>query len=178
MQKYNKSLLPKLALYITVGKLTRDYQLKLLPRQRESIFLATAKTHICKSTVRTFEYFDSLLIPHTMRTRFLATDYSTAAVTAVGTLDFLHLPLPHLPPPNCSSFSENFLRSFDEIPFFRLSREIEKLPIDDALSIFLSDVRPHFIDATGFEQPKIDSNDGRYEVILFGRRRSNLFLLI
>lgn len=61
MQKYNKSLLPKLALYITVGKLTRDYQLKLLPRQRESIFLATAKTHICKSTVRTFEYFDSLL---------------------------------------------------------------------------------------------------------------------
>lgn len=106
-----------------------------------------------------------------MRTRFLATDYTAAAVTdvggAVGTLDFLHLPLPHLTPPNCSSFSENFLRAFDEIPFFGLSREIEKLPIDDAISIFLSDVLPHFVGSAGVEQPKIDSNYERYEVYTF-----------
>lgn len=106
-----------------------------------------------------------------MRTRFLATDCSAAAATAAGgafgTLDFFHLPLPHLTPPNCSSFSENFLLSFDEIPFFGLSREIEKLPIDDALSIFLADVLPHFVGAAGSEQPKIDSNYERYEVYTF-----------
>lgn len=111
-----------------------------------------------------------------MRTRFLATDHSTAAMTAVGypveTLDFLHLPLPHLTPPSCASFSANFQHSFDEIPVFGVSREIDKLPIDDALSIFLSDVLPHFVGDAGFQQPKLDSNNERYEVILFGRRRS------
>lgn len=108
-----------------------------------------------------------------MRTRFLATEYFAKAVgDPVGTLDFLHLPLPHFTPPNCSSLSADFQHSFDEIPVFGVSREIDKLPIDDALSIFLSDVLPHFVDGAGFQQPKIDSNSERYEVVLFGRRRS------
>lgn len=109
-----------------------------------------------------------------MRTRFLATDYSSTTSTATGgggpveTLDFVRLPLPHLPPPNYPSFSANFLQSFDEIPVFGISCEIDKLPIDDALSIFLSDVLPHFVDGAGFEEPRVDSNKEKSEVILFG----------
>ncbi|KAL1531425.1 protein SHORTAGE IN CHIASMATA 1-like isoform X2 [Salvia divinorum] len=97
-----------------------------------------------------------------MRTRFLA-----AAVTAVAdpveTPDFLHLPLPHLTPPKYSSISANFALSFDEIPFFGVSREIDKLPIDDALLIFLADVVPHFVCDADIQQPQIDSNTERYE---------------
>ncbi|KAG8381336.1 hypothetical protein BUALT_Bualt06G0111800 [Buddleja alternifolia] len=91
-----------------------------------------------------------------MRTRFLATDYS-AATAAVGggqleCLDFVRLPLPRLPPPNYPSFSASLLHSFDEIPAVGISSEIDKLPIDDALSIFLSDVLPHFVDGSDFEE--------------------------
>ncbi|XP_042036481.1 protein SHORTAGE IN CHIASMATA 1-like isoform X2 [Salvia splendens] len=97
-----------------------------------------------------------------MRTRFLA-----AAVTAVTDLvetpDFYHLPLPHLTPPKCSSFSANSAHSFDEIPFFGVSREIDKLPIDDALLIFLADVVPHFVCDADIQKPQIDSNTERYE---------------
>lgn len=110
-----------------------------------------------------------------MRTRFLATDYSTATATAavgpVETLDFVRLPPPHLTPLS-SSFSANFLQSFHEIPLFAISREIDKLPIDDALSIFLSDVLPHFVDNASFEEIRIDGDNEKYEVTLFGRRRS------
>lgn len=111
-----------------------------------------------------------------MRTRFLATDYSTATATAavgpVETLDFVRLPLPHLTPPLPSSFSANFLQSFHEIPLFGISREIDKLPIDDSLSIFLSDVLPHLVDNASFEDIGIDGDNEKYEVTLFGRRRS------
>ncbi|KAL8543957.1 hypothetical protein ACS0TY_004488 [Phlomoides rotata] len=107
-----------------------------------------------------------------MRTRFLPTDYSTTTATAtatatatgggcpIETLDFVRLPLPDLPPP---LFSAYFLHSFDEIPAFGISLEIEKLPIDDALSIFLSDVLPHFVDGAGFEEPRIDSDKAKHE---------------
>lgn len=98
-----------------------------------------------------------------MRTRFLAADV-TAVADPVETLDFHHLPLPHLTPANSSSFSANFIHSFDEIPVFGVSRQIDKLPIDDALSIFLCDVLPHFVGDAGFPQPQIDSNNERYEV--------------
>ncbi|KAI3458156.1 hypothetical protein Pfo_014819 [Paulownia fortunei] len=103
-----------------------------------------------------------------MRTRFLAIDNSTTTSAGIGrggpeALDFVCPPLPHLPPPNYPSFSANFLQSFDEIPVFGTSREIDKLPIDDALSIFLSDVLPHFVDGAGFEEPIIDSSKEKSE---------------
>lgn len=98
-----------------------------------------------------------------MRTRFLAAAV-TAVTDPVETPDFYHLPLPHLNPPRCSSFSANSAHSFDEIPFFGVSREIDKLPIDDALSIFLADVVPHFVCDADIQQPQIDSYTERYEV--------------
>lgn len=105
-----------------------------------------------------------------MRTRFLATDCSTTIAAAtgggcqIGNLDFVRLPLPDLPP---SSISANFVHLFDEIPAFDISLDIEKLPIDDALSIFLSDVLPHFVDGAGSEEPIIDSDKAKHEVVLF-----------
>ena len=104
-----------------------------------------------------------LFITHTMRTRFLAAAV-TAVTDPVETPGFYHLPLPHLTPPKFSSFSTNSAHSFDEIPFFGVSREIDKLPIDDALSIFLADVVPHFVCDADIQQPQIDSNTERYEV--------------
>ncbi|KAL3834438.1 hypothetical protein ACJIZ3_009174 [Penstemon smallii] len=85
-----------------------------------------------------------------MRNRFLPN--GDADRGPIQTLDFVYLPLPHLPPPDNPSFSSVFLRSLDEIPDFGISPEIQKLPIDDALSIFLSDVLPHFIDVTHYEE--------------------------
>ncbi|KAL6509309.1 hypothetical protein OROGR_022619 [Orobanche gracilis] len=107
-----------------------------------------------------------------MRTRFLATDYSTTAtagdaagvVGPVEILDLVRLPVPHLSPSNYPQFSANYPLSFDEIPVFSISREIEKLPFDDALSIFLSDVLPHCVDCASFEEPRIDSCKEKPEV--------------
>ncbi|PIN17143.1 hypothetical protein CDL12_10201 [Handroanthus impetiginosus] len=103
-----------------------------------------------------------------MRTRFLATDYSTAGGGGgfpLETLDFVRLPLPDLPPPNYPSFSADFLQTFDEIPIFGAFDEIEKLPIDDALSMFLSDVLPHFVDGVGYEESRVDGCEEKSEVI-------------
>ncbi|XP_020549156.1 protein SHORTAGE IN CHIASMATA 1 [Sesamum indicum] len=102
-----------------------------------------------------------------MRTRFLPTDYSTTAagVGPLGTLDFIGLPLPLLPPRNYPSVSANFQQSFDEIPVCDISYEVDKLTIDDALSIFLSDVLPHFVDGAGFEEPRIGSSREKTEVV-------------
>ncbi|KAL0317780.1 UNVERIFIED_CONTAM: protein SHORTAGE IN CHIASMATA 1 [Sesamum angustifolium] len=102
-----------------------------------------------------------------MRTRFLPTDYSTTAagVGPLGSLDFVVLPLPLLPPRNYPSVSANFQQSFDEIPVCDISYEVDKLPIDDALSIFLSDVLPHFVDGAGFEEPRIGSSREKSEVV-------------
>ncbi|KAL6541584.1 hypothetical protein OROGR_011070 [Orobanche gracilis] len=107
-----------------------------------------------------------------MRTRFLATDYSTRATARdsasvggpVEILDLVRLPVPHLSPSNYPQFSANYPLSFDEIPVFSISREIEKLPFDDALSIFLSDVLPHYVDGANFEEPRIDSCKEKSEV--------------
>ncbi|PIN18275.1 hypothetical protein CDL12_09056 [Handroanthus impetiginosus] len=103
-----------------------------------------------------------------MRTRFLATDYSTAGGGGgfpLETLDFVRLPLPDLPPPNYLSFSADFLQTFDEIPIFGAFGEIEKLQIDDALSMFLSDVLPHFVDGVGYEESRVDGSEEKSEVI-------------
>ncbi|KAL6545192.1 hypothetical protein OROHE_009857 [Orobanche hederae] len=107
-----------------------------------------------------------------MRTRFLATDYSTTATAGdaasvggpVEILDLVRLPVPHLSPSNYPQFSANYPLSFDEIPVFSISREIEKLPFDDALSKFLSDVLPHHVDGASFPEPRIDSCKEKSEV--------------
>ncbi|KAL7107131.1 hypothetical protein ACP275_06G034600 [Erythranthe tilingii] len=102
-----------------------------------------------------------------MRTRFVPTDYSTTFDAAgscgpVETLGFVRLPLPRLPP-DLPPFSANFLESFNETPIFGNSCETEKLPIDDALSIFFSDVLPHFVGCASFEEPKIGLSDEKTE---------------
>ncbi|KZV46919.1 hypothetical protein F511_06161 [Dorcoceras hygrometricum] len=84
-----------------------------------------------------------------MRTRFLATEHSAAAVQP---LEVVRLPPPHIPPPDIPPFSADLVRSFNDFAVFIVSEEIDKLPIDDALSIFLSDVLPHFVDGAGCEE--------------------------
>lgn len=76
-----------------------------------------------------------------MRTRFLNTDYFTTSTT--GTLNFLNLPPPHLPPSHLPIFNDDLLH-FD--PLLNVPLQTERLPIDAALSKFLSEAIPQFID--------------------------------
>lgn len=93
-----------------------------------------------------------------MRTRFLATEH------AVRPLDSVRLPPPHIPPPDLPPFSADFVQSFNDVAVFSVSLEIDKLPIDDALSIFLSDVLPHFVDVADHEERGIASSMENLEV--------------
>lgn len=81
--------------------------------------------------------------PSAMRTRFLNTDYFTSSHSPTETLSFLNLPLPQLPPWHLSTFKDELLR-FDS--FLNVPLETDRLPIDAALSKFLSDTIPQFID--------------------------------
>lgn len=76
-----------------------------------------------------------------MRTRFLCTDYSISSV--IQAADFLRLPLPHLP---LSSSEFEDLPRFDQLSIFGIDLGIKQLPIDKALSKFLSESFPNFID--------------------------------
>ncbi|XP_073309787.1 protein SHORTAGE IN CHIASMATA 1 [Primulina huaijiensis] len=96
-----------------------------------------------------------------MRTRFLATEHSA---TAVRPLDYVRLPSPHIPPPDLPPFSADFAQSFNDVAVFNVSSEIDKLQIDDALSIFLSDVLPHFFDVADYEERGIASSKENFEV--------------
>ncbi|XVE58546.1 hypothetical protein DITRI_Ditri04bG0177900 [Diplodiscus trichospermus] len=78
-----------------------------------------------------------------MRTRFINTDYFTTSQSPTGTLNFLNLPPPHLPPSHFSIFNDDFLH-FDA--FLSVPLLAERLPIDAALSKFLSEAIPQFID--------------------------------
>ncbi|CAA0834378.1 shortage in chiasmata 1 [Striga hermonthica] len=102
--------------------------------------------------------------PHAMRTRFLATDYSATALEGgpVELPDFVQIPLLELSPTTYPDASANFSPSFDEIPVFDVACEIEQLQIEDALSIFLSDVLPHFVDGAGFEETRIDGSEENF----------------
>ncbi|OMO95942.1 hypothetical protein CCACVL1_05153 [Corchorus capsularis] len=79
-----------------------------------------------------------------MRTRFLNTDYFTISPSPSETLSFLNLQPPRLPPSNLPSFSGDLLH-FDPL-LYDVPLQAEKLPIDAALSKFLSDSIPQFID--------------------------------
>ncbi|XP_019192546.1 PREDICTED: uncharacterized protein LOC109186838 isoform X1 [Ipomoea nil] len=77
-----------------------------------------------------------------MRTRFLCTDYSVSSV--IQATDFLRLPLPHLPLSSSSEFED--LHRFDQLSIFSIDLGIKQLPIEKALSKFLSESFPNFID--------------------------------
>ncbi|KAK9292633.1 hypothetical protein L1049_020608 [Liquidambar formosana] len=79
-----------------------------------------------------------------MRTRFLNIDYfNPSSIKTLETLNFLHLPVHDLPPCSLSS-SEDFVCCFDSV--LSISPDVETLPVDTALSKFLSDVLPQIID--------------------------------
>ncbi|XP_059292755.1 protein SHORTAGE IN CHIASMATA 1 [Lycium ferocissimum] len=77
-----------------------------------------------------------------MRTRFLSRDYFNSA--PCPPLDFLRLPLPHLPASNASTFDD--LHCFHKLPTLsNIDVEIERFPIDETLSRLFSYVFPHRI---------------------------------
>ncbi|XP_037496418.1 protein SHORTAGE IN CHIASMATA 1 isoform X2 [Jatropha curcas] len=90
-----------------------------------------------------------------MRTRFLNIDYFTSLQSPSETLSFLNLPIPRLPPSRLPNFEEHLFR-FDPEP--NISPKIGRLPIEAALSKFISEVTPQKIDVDygGFEdhQPR------------------------
>ncbi|KMS95282.1 hypothetical protein BVRB_009600 [Beta vulgaris subsp. vulgaris] len=85
-----------------------------------------------------------------MRTQFLTTDYFTTNQT----LTFLRLPLSHHPsPPNSLSSSDELLRCCTDSSAIAVSLQLQKLPFEDALSKFYSDVLPHTIDTCSGDFP-------------------------
>ncbi|CAI9762415.1 unnamed protein product [Fraxinus pennsylvanica] len=90
-----------------------------------------------------------------MRNRFLA-----AAAGSVQPLDCIRLPLPHHPPPNNVSFSQDFLHSFHDIPVLSIPCKVDKLQTDNALSKFFSDVLPHVMMKSTSRNRRSDHRDG------------------
>ncbi|TYI53067.1 hypothetical protein E1A91_D12G292600v1, partial [Gossypium mustelinum] len=92
-----------------------------------------------------------------MRTRFLNVDYLSAFQSPAETLSFLNLPPPHFPP-HTSNFIDDLLH-FDS--FLNLPLQTERLPIDAALSNFLSEAIPLFIDVDirDFEDTRFPSGN-------------------
>ncbi|KAL1069808.1 hypothetical protein V6Z11_D12G289700 [Gossypium hirsutum] len=92
-----------------------------------------------------------------MRTRFLNVDYLSAFQSPAETLSFLNLPPPHFPP-HTSNFIDDLLH-FDS--FLNLPLQTERLPIDAALSNFLSEAIPPFIDVDirDFEDTRFPSGN-------------------
>ncbi|TYG91808.1 hypothetical protein ES288_A12G291700v1 [Gossypium darwinii] len=92
-----------------------------------------------------------------MRTRFLNVDYLSAFQSPAETLSFLNLPPPHFPP-HTSNFTDDLLH-FDS--FLNLPLQTERLPIDAALSNFLSEAIPPFIDVDirDFEDTRFPSGN-------------------
>ncbi|GMI99614.1 SHORTAGE IN CHIASMATA 1 [Hibiscus trionum] len=95
-----------------------------------------------------------------MRTRFLNVDYLSASQSLTETLSFLNLPPPHLPP-LISNFNADDLLRFDPFLNVNLPLQTEKLPIDAALSKFLSEAIPQFIDVDirDFEDTRFPSGN-------------------
>ncbi|XVF09866.1 hypothetical protein REPUB_Repub07fG0134000 [Reevesia pubescens] len=92
-----------------------------------------------------------------MRTRFLNSDYFTTSQSPTEIVSFLNLPPPHLPPSHLSISNDDLLH-FD--PLINVPLETEKLPIDTALSKFLSEAIPQFIDVDFREFEDILSPSG------------------
>ncbi|EPS64987.1 hypothetical protein M569_09794 [Genlisea aurea] len=106
-----------------------------------------------------------------MRTRFLLTDYSDPAIAgdccdSAGILDFVMLPSAEVSADDSFSASVDALRCLDALPLLETCDDVEKLETDDALSMFLSDVLPHFVCGEGL----IDGEDFKHdEAIRFNR---------
>ncbi|XP_042505703.1 protein SHORTAGE IN CHIASMATA 1 [Macadamia integrifolia] len=85
-----------------------------------------------------------------MRTRFLCVDYfKRPSIEGLDNLSFFRLPLPHFPPSNICDGEEIFCFNSISSDF----SEIERLPVENALSRFLSDVLPHTIDIDNGQIP-------------------------
>ncbi|XP_043704967.1 protein SHORTAGE IN CHIASMATA 1 [Telopea speciosissima] len=85
-----------------------------------------------------------------MRTRFRCVDYfKRASIEGLDNLNFFRLPVPLFPPSNICDGEETCC--FDSIS--SVSLEIERLPVENALSRFFSDVLPHTIDVDNGEIP-------------------------
>ncbi|KAJ4841761.1 hypothetical protein Tsubulata_043782 [Turnera subulata] len=103
-----------------------------------------------------------------MRTRFLNTDClcsHSSSSSASQTLSFLHLPIPQLPPPSRFSGcrSEDYLLPSHPLP--HNSPSIHTPPIDVALSNFISDVTPHFLQLVDYA----DAGSAKHETSLSQR---------
>ncbi|XP_030533484.1 protein SHORTAGE IN CHIASMATA 1 [Rhodamnia argentea] len=88
-----------------------------------------------------------------MRTRFLNIDYFSVEPppsSPTQTLTFLNLPVPLLPS-TLPLASERDLPGFDSLSAIDVSLQLDRLDIESALSKFLSDVIPQFIDVGGGE---------------------------
>eukprot|EP00257_Ricinus_communis_P000901 XP_002510793.2 protein SHORTAGE IN CHIASMATA 1 [Ricinus communis] len=76
-----------------------------------------------------------------MRTRFLNTDYYTSPNKE--TLEFLNLPIPNLPPWRLHNLEQHL---FSFAPYQNISLNIDRLPIDTALSKFILQATPQKLD--------------------------------
>lgn len=79
-----------------------------------------------------------------MRTRFLGTDCS-ASSAPIEALEFLRCSPPDLPP-TVLSITEPLQHCFDDVSLLDVYVDVEKLPIENSISKFLSDVLPQIID--------------------------------
>ncbi|KAK7270851.1 hypothetical protein RJT34_26329 [Clitoria ternatea] len=101
-----------------------------------------------------------------MRTRFLNNDYFTLPPSQrPETLSFLNLPVPSLPPPPPSAVHHHL--HFD--PPLHLSLHIDPLPIDAALSTFLSSAIPHRIHLSSSAENRNREGINKAAVALSGR---------
>lgn len=78
-----------------------------------------------------------------MRTRFLGTD--CLASVPIEALEFLRCHPPDLPPTLLSK-TEPLQHCFEDVSLLGVSVDVEKLPIENSISKFLSDVLPQIID--------------------------------
>lgn len=91
-----------------------------------------------------------------MRTRFLGTD--SIGSVPIETLEFLRCPPPDLHSTHFSNI-EPLQHCFDDVNVLNISFDIDKLPIENSLSRFFSDVLPQIIDVEFGDLADVKSYD-------------------